>query len=219
MVRWVTLIITLLILQINSCIIPREEQYEGNILIFLQKRILQNFLYECYSIDSVRFYNSNGEIYKLNIDPVSQEVFVYKTSKLFYSRKEIKKCKEYTTCPFANHIICAGDRYRYMNSQDSSLIIAFHIKCRLDKMEPNINCFYDESSYISPNAFITETDDENLEYSHLWDDYIDYRTFYNDTYYVIDSVIESRSLNTQESQELDLEIVDNSNTIELYGTW
>lgn len=72
---------------------------------------------------------------------------------------------------------------------------------------------------LPPNAFITETDDENLEYSHLWDDYIDYRTFYNDTYYVIDSVIESRSLNTQESQELDLEIVDNSNTIELYGTW
>ncbi len=74
-------------------------------------------------------------------------------------------------------------------------------------MEPNINCFYDESSYISPNAFITETDDENLEYSHLWDDYIDYRTFYNGEAYIFGEAYKMGKLTLKPIKRED-EVVD-----------
>ena len=194
--------------------------------VFMHNRRLQDYPYitDCYSIDSVRLVDNKKNSYIVLADYGEQETFLYQYDMVRLYFKNLRNVHCYTTMPYNNCYIYGGDRY-VLSDADSAIVICFKMSCRLLKIVPNINSTIDEDAYQNPREILqkfaaeTEAEGEELHYCHYWDNYEDRRTFWSGEYYLIDSVLSYRSLDSLEIKDLRLKKIDNSEPINKYGVW
>ena len=198
----------------------------ATLTVYMHNRLLQDYpdYTHGYSIDSVRLIDETHNPYKVLADYGEQEIFLYQYDRVRLYFKNLRHVRCYTTMPYDNYYIYGGDRYA-TSGPDSVIVICFKMSCRLLKIVPNINSTIDEDAYQNPREILqkfaaeTEAEGEELHYCHYWDNYEDRRTFWSGEYYLIDSVLSYRSLDSLEIKDLRLKKIDNSEPINKYGVW